>query len=103
MLQERELIERPIHSNSSTHSLQVVDNHGDAEMKFYSVTGIESRDTLNVRFGPGTNYDILARLPNGAGRIRVVGEPIMNDATEWVQIAFGDRTGWVAKVHLKAE
>lgn len=103
MLQERELIERPIHSNSSNHSLQVVDNHGDAEMKFYSVTGIESRDTLNVRFGPGTNYDILARLPNGAGRIRVVGEPIMNDATEWVQIAFGDRTGWVAKVHLKAE
>jgi hypothetical protein len=73
------------------------------EESWYSVTGIESGDTLNVRLGAGSNYDIVARLPNGAGRIRIVGEPLMNGVTEWVQIAFGDRTGWVAKHYLKVE
>lgn len=75
----------------------------DTEETFYSITGIEIGDTLNVRLGAGSNYDIVARLPNGAGRIRIVGEPLMNGVTEWVQIAFGDRTGWVAKNYLKAE
>ena len=73
------------------------------EESWYSVAGIESGDTLNVRLGAGSNYDIVARMPNGAGRIRIVGEPLMNGVTEWVQIAFGDRTGWVAKKYLKAE
>ena len=91
---------QPALSPSSLPGLPV--NAGDEE-SWYSVTGLESGDTLNVRLGAGSNYDIVARLPNGAGRIRIVGEPLMNGVTEWVQIAFGDRTGWVAKHYLKVE
>lgn len=75
----------------------------DKKPKLYSVTGIGSGETLNVRNGAGSNYDIVARLPNGAGRLRIIGESIMNGSTEWVQIAFGDRTGWVSKSYLTAD
>jgi len=78
-------------------------NNVAVEEKFYFVSGIESGDTLNVRIGAGTNYDIVARLPSSSRGLRIMGESIMNGATEWVQIAFGERTGWVAKVYLKAE
>jgi len=84
-------------------SLPGIPVNAGVEESWYSVTGIEPGDTLNVRLGAGSNYDIVARLPNGSGRIRIVGEPLMNGVTEWVQIAFGNRTGWVAKKYLKAE
>lgn len=69
----------------------------------YSVVGIAPGDTLNVRIGAGASYDIVARLPSGFSGLRIVGPPVMNDTTEWVQIAFDKHTGWVAKLYLKAQ
>lgn len=69
----------------------------------YSVTGIAQGDTLNVRVGTGTGYDIVARLPNRFGGLRIVGSTVMNDTTEWVQIAFDNRVGWVVKHYLQAQ
>ena len=71
--------------------------------KLYSVTGIARGDSLNVRSGPGANNSITAKLPNGFTKLRVVGTPVMNGTTEWVQIRFGDRTGWATKQYLQPE
>jgi hypothetical protein len=70
---------------------------------FYSVTNIAQHDTLNVRSGPGVSNDLVARLPNNFSGIRILGEPILNGTTEWVQIVFDNRTGWVVKSYLKPE
>lgn len=69
----------------------------------YVVAGIARNDVLNVRSGPGTNYEVVAKLENGRTGLRIVGPAVMNGATEWVPIALEDRTGWVTKVFLKAE
>jgi hypothetical protein len=70
---------------------------------FYSVTNIAQHDTLNVRSGPGVSNDLVARLPNNFSGIRILSEPILNGTTEWVQIVFDNRTGWVVKSYLKPE
>lgn len=70
---------------------------------FYLVVGIAPGDALNVRIGPGTRYATIARLSNGFSGIGIVGEPVVNDATEWVKIAFREETGWVNKLYLRAE
>ena len=67
------------------------------------MTGVASRDTLNVRAGPGANTTIVAKLPNGTAHVRVTGAPVMNGPTEWVPIQVGNRTGWVTKQHLQHE
>ena len=69
----------------------------------YVVTGIAVGDTLNVRTGPGVNNEISARLPNGYRDIQIVGAPVLNGTTPWVQIRFGERTGWVTRSFLKPE
>jgi hypothetical protein len=70
---------------------------------FYSVTNLAQDDTLNVRSGPGVSYDLVARLPNSFSGLRILGEPILNGMTEWVQIVFDNKTGWVVKSYLKQE
>ena len=70
----------------------------------YVVTGVARNDTLNVRSGPGSNYSVVARLPNGCGGIQTVGAPVMNGPTEWVRIEFGShQAGWVTPNFLKPQ
>lgn len=70
---------------------------------FYSVVGIDRNDSLNVHNGPGSNYQVVAKLPNGSQGIQIVGLPVMNGTTEWVRIHFKNQTGWVAKAYMKAQ
>lgn len=88
---------------STLPALKAIPVQSEAGEPLHSVVGINVGDTLNVRLGAGANYEVVARLPNGASRLRIVGEPIMNGSTEWVQIVFGDRTGWVVKSYLRPE
>ena len=61
-------------------------------------------DALNVRTGPGANYGVVARLPNGRGGIQIVGAPVMNGPTRWVRINFGNRqAGWVTGDFLQTD
>lgn len=69
----------------------------------YSVVGIADGDTLNVRSGPGSTNGVVAKIPKGYLHIRIVGASVMNGTTEWVNISFGGRSGWVTKQFLKAE
>jgi hypothetical protein len=77
--------------------------NGSSPGALYSVVGVARGDALNVRSRPGANHEIVARLPNGYSGLRIVGVPVMNGTTEWVQIAFGNRTGWVTKLYLQPE
>lgn len=60
------------------------------------VVGVEAGDTLNVRTGPGTDFDVVAELnplsqePTATGRNRT-----LDDGSLWVEVAVGDETGWV--------
>lgn len=93
----------------------------------YRVTGVSEGDKLNVRFGPGTEYEVIARLFNGDDGIRVVDESnvlvaamleaasegyivpykfreggrVFNKGVQWVAIEFGDKKGWVRPEYLK--
>jgi hypothetical protein len=69
----------------------------------FSVVGIVDGDTLNVRSGPSATNNIVAKLPRGYPHIRILGASVMNDTTEWVNVSFGNRSGWVTKQFLKAE
>lgn len=59
----------------------------------YDVSGVADNDTLNVRAGPSTDYDIIDKLPPDAKGIEVVDSD--NDG-EWGLINVGEQAGWVA-------
>ena len=67
----------------------------------YSVTNLPPGELLNVRSAPGMNSEIIATLPVGYMNVHTVGEPVMNDTTEWIQLDLGNHTGWVRKDYLK--
>ena len=69
----------------------------------YIVAGVADGDYLNVHSGPGMNNKVVARLVNGSGGVQIVGPTVMNGPTPWVQIRFGERTGWVTRSFLKPE
>jgi len=48
----------------------------------YIVTGLRPGDYLQVRSGPGSNYDSISYLLNG-NEISVIGAAVMNDTDEW--------------------
>lgn len=71
--------------------------------RVFSVAGIAANDKLNVRSGPGSNYPVVTKLPNGFSGVQIVGVSVMNGPTEWVQITFNKRSGWTTKGYLKAD
>ena len=69
----------------------------------YMVAGVARGDFLNVHVRASATSPVVARMSNGYEGVQVVGQPVMNDTTEWVQVRLGDRTGWVSRVYLKPE
>lgn len=72
------------------------------EIKTYEITGVAAGDTLNIRSGPGLNFQVVGRLPNGEGGIQIRGEVVMNGNDEWVPIAFQGGKGWTRSKYLLA-
>lgn len=61
---------------------------------------VRTRDTVNVRDGPGTVYPSLARVPAGTTFV-VQGQ---NETGTWWQVCcLGDRPGWILAELLSAE
>ncbi len=58
---------------------------------------------LNVRTGPNIKSAIDGKLPGGFEGIRIIGASVVNDGTEWVPIAFGSHSGWVARQFIKPQ
>lgn len=55
-------------------------------------------DGLNLRKGPGTNYDKIAGIPDKT-KVSDIGNS--SAQPDWVYIQYGTTEGWVAKKYLK--
>ena len=62
----------------------------------YKVVNVEHWDVLNVRSGPGVQYQIIAMLKPGEGCIVPSGEYSGN----WMRIDAHGKTGWVNSYYL---
>ena len=64
------------------------------QTEIYEVKGIPSGDLLNVRSGPGSSFDVVARLENGFKGIQKISAPVLNGHDDWVRIRFLSKEGW---------
>ena len=69
--------------------------------QLYCVFGLAPGDRLNVHIGPGASKKIIAGLANGYDGITVIGDSVMNDTTEWVNVDFGGGSGWVNRQYIR--
>ncbi len=63
----------------------------------FNVTGVDENDVLNLREGPGTDYEVIARLPSDSTGLEVVD---VDRTGKWGLVNVGDRAGWVAMRYL---
>ena len=69
----------------------------------FVVRGLTANDVLNVRTGSSARHPVVAKLPNGARGIHLMGESVQNGETLWVLVRIGSVTGWVNRQFLVAE
>ena len=57
-------------------------------------------DTVNLREGPGLDYEVITTLPAGAG-VQIIGGPEASDEYTWIEITVpGVGAGWVVADYL---
>jgi len=71
-------------------------------VQLYTVVGPPNQQSLNVRKGPGSNYDIVDKLWSDQANIQIIDTSVMNGPTEWVHIRYNNQSGWVNKQFLRA-
>jgi len=69
----------------------------------YRVAFVTSDDTLNVRSGPGVDFDIVGELAPQAGGLQITGSGQDVDGSTWVPVTNGSVTGWVNGRFLTAD
>ena len=87
--------------------------------EIYEVYDVGRGDTLNLRSGPGTGYQVLTQLPWNAIEIEVIGTGCTPDldqiaftsmsvarqaevlANRWCAVRWGDWTGWVSGRYIR--
>src|SRR5579883_2349021 len=57
---------------------------------------VNSSDGVNLRSGPGTSFDVLTVMPNGA-QVIVIGATTAGD---WLQVSYNSQLGWAAATYL---
>lgn len=73
--------------------------------KSYAIYGLREGNTLNIRAGPGMEFDVIGKIPNRYAGIKI----IQNDPpqSEWVLINIltkqGYVNGWVYRSYLREE
>ncbi|MBF9029351.1 SH3 domain-containing protein [Rhodobacterales bacterium HKCCE3408] len=63
----------------------------------YDVTGVASDDALNVRSGPGTEFDVIGTLAPGATGVEAVAA---DPDSGWLQVSMGEMSGWASPAFL---
>lgn len=63
----------------------------------YRVSYVAEDDVLNMRSGPGVEFDIVATLPPDANSVQLTSTPAEGD---WVEISWQNQTGWVNRYFL---
>lgn len=71
---------------------------GGGSLKAGSAKVINGGNGVRVRSGPGTNYDILATIPNG-GSVQIV----ESAGDDWYKITFSDVGGTTTAGYMKGE
>ena len=57
--------------------------------------------SLNLRGGPGTNYPVLAVIPNGAS-VSMQNAQYDGTPTNWYPVQYGGKSGWCSGDYLKS-
>ncbi|MCK5916929.1 MAG: SH3 domain-containing protein [Cocleimonas sp.] len=66
----------------------------------YQVTNVDSWDTLNVRSGAGTGYDVIGEIPASANKIKITSSERDIGGSIWVEVKWDGKSGWVNKRYL---
>ena len=66
----------------------------------YQVTNVDSWDTLNVRSGAGTGYDVVSEIPASANKIQITSSERDVGGSTWVKVKWDGQSGWVNKRYL---
>ncbi len=74
---------------------------GEPNNPKFKVGGLKVGDVLNVRSGPGMTFGSSFTVEDGVTGITLIGKPVMNGSTEWVQINVKGHTGWARSKYLK--
>ena len=66
-----------------------------------TIVGVSSQEILNLRIGPGVDFDSIARMPpdtrlTATGRNRDLGSSVGT----WYQVRAGDDVGWVISTYV---
>ncbi|MCB8991916.1 MAG: SH3 domain-containing protein, partial [Ardenticatenaceae bacterium] len=69
----------------------------------YRVAFVTSDDTLNVRSGPGVDFDIVGEYAPQAGDLQITGSGQEVSGSTWVPVTDGRVTGWVNGRFLTAD
>ncbi len=69
----------------------------DAWPSLQDVINVEPGDVLNVRAGPGTDFDVIGTLPHDAENIEVI-RP--DEDFEWGLLNIGEVSGWASLGYL---
>lgn len=72
-----------------------------AETKNYSVTGVSANTTLALYAWPDHSAEKINTIPHDAKNISATGEFISLAPTNWIQINWGNQSGWVDLALLK--
>ena len=59
-----------------------------------AVVGVAFNDTLNVRMGPGTEFDVLTELKNRSDDVKATGQNRLLPNSIWFEVMVNGETGW---------
>ena len=76
-------------------------NYASADSKRYSVTGVAASTTLALYAWPDHSAERINTIPHDAKDISATGEFISLAPTNWIQVSWGNQTGWVDLALLK--
>jgi uncharacterized protein YraI len=69
----------------------------------YKVVKVESWDTLNMRSGPGVSNAVVTKLPYNAQGLTMTGGQKTVGRTQWVEVNWQGKSGWVSQAYLAAQ
>jgi len=69
----------------------------------YRLVNVRANDYLSLRQGPGSDYDVIRKLPSGIGGIQLGGSRVSNGETIWQEISIAGQSGYVNEIYLEAE
>jgi formylglycine-generating enzyme required for sulfatase activity/uncharacterized protein YgiM (DUF1202 family) len=86
---------------TTTDSIEGARSNAQTEFFLAGTVSVPEGDTLSVRSAPGMDYPVMSKLNDGTV-VLIMGRPVTNGTTEWVQVAFeGDfNSGWAASKYL---